>query len=62
MWKADNTQSNSGFYQYKICKSVYPECSTCQKYGRVSHQDDKEKNCHDTSGFVHDEKYKHSNK
>jgi hypothetical protein len=64
MWGGDNKQSNSGYYQCKICKSSYPECSTCQKYGRVSHQDDKEKqkNCHDNSGFVHDENYKQSNK
>ena len=64
MWKVDNTQTNSGFYKCKICRSVYSECTTCKKYGRVSHQDDREKqkNCHDNSGFVHDEKEKCSNK
>ena len=64
MWKVDITQTNSGFYKCKICMSVYSECTTCKKYGQVSHQDDREKqkNCHDNSGFVHDEKEKCSNK
>ena len=52
-----------GITNAKFARVVTQNVHHVIKYGRVSHQDDKEKqkNCHDNSGFVHDENYKQTN-
>ena len=58
MWKSNNSTYSED--QCKICKTWYPSCGTCKKYGRTKHQDDieKEAGCHENSGYVDDEKEK----
>jgi len=58
MWKTKRDISNPGYEVCKTCHTSYPECTTCQKYGRKDkHMLDveKQKGSHDNSGFTNDE-------
>ena len=57
VWSNNSTGS---FDQCNICKTWYPSCGTCKKYGRIKHQDDIEKEVrwHENSEYVDDEKKK----
>ena len=44
MWKVSQNPLNPDFETCKTCATKYPECTTCKKYGRKTHQLDIEKN------------------
>ena len=50
-WQSDCSTATSDICQ--VCKSVYPVCETCKRYGKQPHVLDKEKsvNCHDNGGY-----------
>ncbi len=58
MWKTKRDISNPGFEICKTCKTSYPECETCLKYGRRDKHlldREKQKGAHDNSGYTNDE-------
>ena len=50
-WKSDLSTANVD--NFKVCRTDYPVCTTCSKYGRQRHllDSEKQKNCHDNSSY-----------
>ena len=57
MWQVSQNPSDPDFETCKTCATKYPECTTCKKYGRKTHQLDieKMKGSHDNPGYKNDE-------